>query len=212
MTLRYGNPVTTLTFVESFVIKVDKEVAEEPAAFDADGNIAGVIQRINDKANFGLEYFNKNGEHFELGKNQDSGVISSAIGGNLVDMITRIENEACESWTPLAEAFYTGVSYYRQDPVKFYSQMFYSVNQNNDPFYYNDLAQFVECGNNFILIVTSGESTMDTNLPATLPGDAGPLPLDVDGDGDVTGGPLDNYASDYLDDLALWANTNDMRP
>ena len=205
------SPLTTLTFVEAFVIKVDKEVAEEPEVFDEDGNIAGVIQRINDKARFGLEYFNKNGEAFELGKNQDSGVVGSAIGGNLVDVITRIENESCESWTPLAEAFYTGARYYRQDPVKFYSQMFYSVNQAADPFYYADLGQFVDCGTNFILIVTSGEPTMDTNLPATLPGDAGALPLDVDGDGDVMGGALDNYSSGYLDDLALWANTNDMR-
>jgi type IV pilus assembly protein PilY1 len=205
------NPLTTLTFVEAFVIKVDKSQAEEPTLFDDDGNIAGVIQRINDRARFGLEYFNKNGDLFELGKNQDSGVVASAIGGNLVDVITRVENEACESFTPLAEALYTGVRYYRQDPVKFYSQMFYPVNQTADPFYYADLGQFVECGSNFILIVTSGEPTMDINLPATLPGDAGPLPLDVDGDGDVPGGALDNYTSDYLDDVALWANTNDMR-
>ena len=90
------NPLTTLTFVEAFVIKVDKNQAEEPEVFDDDGNIAGVVQRINDKARFGLEYFNKNGDLFELGKNQDSGVVASAIGGNLVDVITRVENEACD--------------------------------------------------------------------------------------------------------------------
>ena len=198
-----ASPLTGLTFVSSFVIKIDKSISEEPELFDADGNIAGIIQRIDNKARFGLEYFNKNGEYFELGKNQDSGVISSSIGGNLVDMIIRIENESCESWTPLAEAFYTGVQYYRQDPVKYYSQLFYSVNQNNDPFYYKDLAQYVECGNNFILIVTDGEPTMDLNIPEFLKNYAG--------DGNDLGS-YPNSGSDYLKDVALWANTNDMRP
>jgi type IV pilus assembly protein PilY1 len=207
-----GTTLTTLTFVERFVIKVDKEAAEEPTAFDDDGNIAGIMQRIGDRARFGVEYFNNDGSQFELGGgNKDGGRIASAIGGNLNNMITNIENEGSINWTPLAESLYEGVRYYRQDPP-FYAPGDYSVNQNNDPFWYADLGQYVECGSNFILIVTSGESTMDVNLPANLPGDAGPLPLDVDGDGDVPGGALDDYNSDYLDDVALWANTNDMRP
>ncbi len=199
-----GAPLTTLTFVEMLGIKVDKEMAEEPAAFDSDGNIAGVVQRINDKARFGIEFFNRDGSYAELGGGmQDSGKIASAIGGNLTDIITAIENTACDTWTPLAEAFYTGVRYYQQEPVKYYSQLFYSVNQAADPFYYADLNRFVECGNNFILIVTSGESTMDTNIPAFL--------QNFDGDGNEPGA-YPNMGTDYLDDLALWANTTDLRP
>ena len=61
----------------------------------------------------------------------------------------------------------------------------------------------MECGNNFILIVTSGESTMDTNIPAFL--------QDFDGDGNEPGA-YPNMGTDYLDDVALWANTTDIRP
>jgi type IV pilus assembly protein PilY1 len=197
-------PINGLTYVEMFKIQVDKEQAEEPSAFDSDGNIAGVVQRINDKARFGIEFFNRDGSYTEMGGGmQDSGKIASTIGGNLTDIITAIENTECNTWTPLAEALYTGIRYYQQEPNKYYSQLFYSVNQAADPFYYADLGRFVECGNNFILIVTSGESTMDTKIPDFL--------KDYDGDG-TDPGAYPNMGTDYLDDVALWANTTDLRP
>ena len=197
-----ANRLTTFTYVTSFVVKVDKQEAEEPEDFDADGNIAGILQRIDEKARFGLEYFNNDGSKFELGGGvNDGGKISKYIGGNLTSMITNIENEACTNWTPLAEAFYEGVNYYRQ-VAPYYSTGDYAVNQNNDPFYYQDLSQYVTCGNNFILIITDGASTMDLNIPAWL--------RDYDGDGRDPGSYADS-GSDYLDDVALWANTTDLR-
>jgi type IV pilus assembly protein PilY1 len=116
-------------------------------------------------------------------------------------MVTNIENKACDTWTPLAESFYEGVRYYRQDSPHYHNGN-YSVNQNLDPFYYQDKGQYVECGNNFILLITDGESTMDKNIPAEY--------QDYDDDNNDPGSYGSN-GSDYLDDVALWAHTNDMR-
>ncbi len=189
--------LTTLTYVTSLEIKVDKSAAEEPESF-IDGNIAGIMQKIDEKARFGTSWFNRDGSKYELGGGTiDGATISKYIGGNLTDMITTAENQPCDTYTPLAEALYEDVNYYRQvDP--YYAPGDYS---GHDPFDYPG----TECGNNFVLIVTSGESTMDRNIPNEL--------KDYDGDGndtDFTDYP--DYGSDYLDDVALWANTNDMRP
>ncbi len=42
-----GSSLTGLTFVDSYVVKVDKEEVEEPDVF-LDGNIAGVLQRVGE--------------------------------------------------------------------------------------------------------------------------------------------------------------------
>ncbi len=203
----YGNydttsSLTTLTFVDSHVIKVDKEETEEPGIFDADGNIVGLMQRVGDKARFGYEYFNNDGSGFEDGGGaKDAGKIATSIGGNLTNMIINIENQGCDTWTPLAESFYEGVRYYRQD-APYYEAGNYSVNQANDPFYYSEEGQYVKCGKNFILLITDGESTKDQNIPVAY--------QDYDADGSDPGA-YDSDGSDYLDDVALWAHTNDMR-
>ncbi len=189
--------LTTLTYVTSLQINIDKSAAEEPESF-IDGNIAGIMQKIDEKARFGTSWFNRDGSKYELGGGAlDGATISKYIGGNLTDMITTVENQPCDTYTPLAEGLYEDVNYYRQvDPA--YAPGDYS---GHDPFDYPG----TECGNNFVLIVTSGESTMDRNIPTEL--------QDYDGDGnDVDFTDYPAYGSDYLDDVALWANTNDMRP
>jgi type IV pilus assembly protein PilY1 len=194
------SPLTGLTYVTSYVIKVDKVEAEEPESF-MDGKIAGVIQRVGERARFGLEFFNNDGSKYETGWGKDGGYISSYIGGNLTSMITNIENNGSDTWTPLAESLYEGVRYYRQD-APYYHNGNYAVNQNLDPFYYQDEGQYVGCGKNFILLITDGESTMDANIPLAY--------QNYDGDNNDPGS-YSNSGSDYLDDVALWAHTNDMR-
>ena len=185
-----GTPLTSLTFVTSLIIKVDKKEAEEPNLF-LDGNVAGILQRVGTRARFGLEFYN----------NDNGGKIQNYIGGTLSTLVTSVETKGCDTWTPLAETLYEGVRYYRQNSP-YYSSGDYTVSQANDPFYYQSEGGYVECGKNFILLITDGESTMDLNIPAAY--------QDYDGDGHDPGSyPSDG--SDYLDDVALWAHTTDMR-
>jgi hypothetical protein len=117
-----GSSLTGLTFVDSHVIKVSKEEAEEPDEF-LDGNLVGILDRLvkRESARFGLEFFNNSGAAFETGSGEDGGYIAAPITKKLTDdaiaknMITDIQNTSCNTWTPLAEAFYVGAHYYRQD-------------------------------------------------------------------------------------------------
>ncbi|KPJ57599.1 MAG: hypothetical protein AMJ42_04650 [Deltaproteobacteria bacterium DG_8] len=208
--------LTGLTYVTSYNIKVDKEESEDPDAF-LDGNIVGVLDRIVDResARFGLEFFNNAGEKTELGTGQDGGYISAPITKKLKDaeiakdMITDIQNTSCNTWTPLAEAFFVGVHYYRQDYDPYPEGSNFSINDQNDPFNYDKYGGKIECGKNFILLITDGESTMDENIPADYDND-GIDESDYDSDGNDPGSYTDR-GSDYIDDIALWAHTNDMR-
>ncbi|MCK5188129.1 MAG: hypothetical protein KAR43_13455, partial [Deltaproteobacteria bacterium] len=205
-----ASSLTGLTFVDSHVIKVSKEEAEEPDEF-LDGNLVGILDRLvkRESARFGLEFFNNSGAAFETGSGEDGGYIAAPITKKLTDdaiaknMITDIQNTACNTWTPLAESFYVGVHYYRQDFDPYPGGTNFSINDLNDPFNYDKYGGKIECGKNFILLITDGESTMDLNIPAEY--------QDYDGDGNDPGGYASS-GSDYLDDLALWAHTNDMRP
>jgi type IV pilus assembly protein PilY1 len=204
-----ASSLTGLTYVDSHGIKVKKEEAEEPDDF-LGGNLVGILDRLveRESARFGLEFFNNDGSLFETGSGKDGGYIAAPITKKLKDdeiakdMITDIQNTACNTWTPLAESFYVGVHYYRQDFDPYPGGANFTINDQNDPFNYDKYGGKIECGKNFILLITDGESTMDLNIPAEY--------QNYDGDGNDPGGYASS-GSDYLDDLALWAHTNDMR-
>ena len=178
-------------YIARYNIRVHKDETEEPSDF-LDGNIAGILQRVGDKARFGLEFYN----------DDEGGYIASRVdSGNITDIITRIENIKPDTWTPLAEAFYEGVRYFQQTTPEYYSGDFTRNNQW-DPYYWDDIGEFVECEKSFVLLITDGESTQDLNIPSAL--------QDYDNDNNDPGSYPDN-GSDYLDDVALWAHTNDLR-
>ena len=178
-------------YIDRFSIKVKKDEAEEPDDF-LNGNIAGILQRVADKARWGLEFFNTS----------EGGKVYSSVGGNLINLITNIENKKADTWTPLAEAFYEGVRYFQQVSPYYYNGD-YTVNSSNDPYYWQDLHDFVPCEKSFILLITDGESTQDLNIPSNI--------RDYDEDGNDPGS-YSMGGSDYLDDVSLWAHTNDLRP
>jgi len=84
----------------TYTIRVQKDITkpDEVGNF-VDGNIAGVLQKVGDKARWGLEFFN-----YGTGNNGSGGSIVRTIGTNMTDLITSIENRACNTYTPLAEA------------------------------------------------------------------------------------------------------------
>lgn len=191
-------------YVARYKLDVKKDVTFEPDDF-LDGNIAGVLQKIGDRAYWGNEFF-----YYGSGNNQEGGFISNRIGMNMTPIITNLENTGADTWTPLAEAFYVATEYFKQeDPNSFnginnnlgYSNSCNSpFNNTNDPYYKG--SEFVPCTKSFVILITDGASTEDRNVPESL--------KDYDSDHQDPG-IYESNGSDYLDDVALYAHTTDLR-
>ena len=99
----------------TYVIRVDKDMNNYPdEAYNFhDGNIAGVLQKIGDKARWGNECFN-----YGTGKGHSGGRIVSTIGTNMPSLITDLQNTHCDTYTPLAEAYYVAMQYFAQEDVE----------------------------------------------------------------------------------------------
>ncbi len=176
----------------------------------------GIIQQIADKDNdyqwdeniprFGLFVFNSshNSNYTPSSSDDDGGHVVSYIGEpTLNDFISSVENIVANTWTPLAEAYYEAVRYFAQQrPYYFINDYTVQVGGVKDPYYDKDVQDIIWCRKSFVILITDGESTMDEDIPGWL--------RDYDGDGhdrSLNGA----YGSDYLDDVALWAHTNDIR-
>ncbi|MGH2360220.1 MAG: hypothetical protein ACRDGM_06725, partial [bacterium] len=173
----------------------------------------GVIQQVGAKARFGIMEFKGAG---------DGGKVLSDVGSNIQDQITAIENTTPATWTPLAESLYEATRYFAQIPPA-YTNSDYTYNvTNQDPYYFTQpqwagRSQYVPCCKSFVIIFTDGQSTQDQNVPAALQ-DYGHT---VHG-GHCTGSPSSstctphktnypNNGSHYLDDVAYYAHTTDLR-
>jgi len=186
----------------TYVIRVDKDMNKYPdEAYNfVDGNLAGILQKIGDKARWGNMFFN-----YGTGKGESGGYIASTIGTNMPSLITDLQNTACDTWTPLAETYYVATQYFKQEDVQdglhYPNNVVPNENLGDDPYY--DGTQFIHCAKSFVLLLTDGMSTMDMMIPDAL--------KDYDGDGNDPGS-FPDHGSDYLDDIALYARINDLRP
>jgi type IV pilus assembly protein PilY1 len=190
----------------------------------------GIIPGLGDEARFGLAFYNS-GSGYESGYSNgryDGGYVANIVNfSQPTNMITTIHNMTPNTWTPLGETLFEMVRYFRQDGPYYTgnSPADFSVgfNSASDPFYFDYPSgsvlpdQYVPCVKSFILLLTDGESTKDRNIPSTATGVPGSKDLrDYDGDGRDDGGSGDpvysSDGSDYLDDVALWARTEDARP
>ncbi|MGH7252388.1 MAG: hypothetical protein ACREIE_01175, partial [Nitrospiraceae bacterium] len=176
-------------------------------------NATGVIQQVGAKARFGIMEFKGAG---------DGGKVLSDVGSNIQDQITAIEATTPSTWTPIAESLYEASRYFAQIPPA-YTNSDYSYNvTNRDPYYFTQpqwagRSQYVPCCKSFVIIFTDGQTTQDQNVPAALQ-DYGHT---IHG-GHCSGGSSSstctphktNYAnngSHYLDDVAYYAHTTDLR-
>ncbi|MGB9716413.1 MAG: PilC/PilY family type IV pilus protein [Thermodesulfovibrionales bacterium] len=116
----------------------------------------GIIQNTSEIIRYGLMFFNL-GDRYEDGINRDGGYISVEIGGELREIVNRIEDIEPSSWTPLGEALYESIRYFEAINSAYNNGINYS---EKDPIQY-------PCQKNFVLIITDGESTKDRNLPGT---------------------------------------------
>ena len=184
---------------KDYTLAIAKREEFEPEDFH-EGNVSGVLQRIGeDKAWWGNEFF-----YYGEGNNQEGGRIDNSIGTNLTTLITDLQNTPANTWTPLGESYYVAMQYFKQEAADsslgYHGQAAGTINDANDPYYQDK--QFVDCAKSFVLMLTDGASTKDKNIPNYL--------KDYDGDGNDPG-TYSSSGSDYLDDIALYAHTNDLR-
>ena len=173
----------------------------------------GVIQEIGDRARFALMVYNTN----------EGGRIIVDMGDNLA-LLTQIDNTVGVNWTPLAETIYEATRYFAQLPPV-YNQLGpdYIVSQAKDPFYFQppwvSTPQYVTCCKNFIILFTDGQPTQDQNIPVGLQEfahAAAAHTLDHHDTcsayfGGPTSDPCNGLGSHFLDDVAYWAHTTDLR-
>ncbi len=173
-------------------------------------NSTGVIQQVGDKARFGMMEFSTLGD--------DGGVIQAGVGTDLANMVSAIEGTRPETWTPLAESLYEASRYFAQIQPAYNSGDYTYTVSTEDPYYFVSprwagTDQTAPCCQSFAIIFTDGESTQDGNIPSGLQDFAHA----VHGShctGVGCSGHRTNYPSNgrhYLDDVAYWAHTTDLR-
>ncbi len=171
----------------------------------------GVLQRLQNKVRWGLEFFN----------NSQGGRIKTEINDGLSSsMVSAIENTRPSTWTPLAEALWTATGYFAQDKTtsntgpRYFSSNSnsYRVSATADPFNYNKSGQadYVGCAKSFVLVITDGEPTYDLKLPSEIKGYS---PDYTDGSAPVPSWAGSDYfwsskGSHYIDDIALWSHVD----
>jgi len=163
----------------------------------------GIIQDAFDDVRFGVEVFNPTypGTSYKQG-----GRVLNPIGDTEANIVSSINEQDLltdppggDMDTPLAESLYTAGGYFAQESAVSasigpqYDGNAYTVSNTWDPFYFS--SGFASCLKSFIILVSDGDPTSDGALPASLKTTYG-----------LTGG-----SSDYLDDVAYWIHTNDMR-
>lgn len=147
--------------------------------------VEGIIQNLSSGARFGLAYYNTDSQGGKIDTDIDF--------GSPTNMVTSIRNKTATTMTPLSETLYEVIRYYRQDaPYYAHSPADYQTGLNYDPFYFRFSAAnqvYVPCAKSFVLFLTDGEPTSDTNIPASIQGYAA-----------ANGG----YGTGYFADMALW--------
>jgi type IV pilus assembly protein PilY1 len=200
-------------YLFKYRINIHKDDDYDHNEFDSSGDyLVGVLQRIGDRARWGNESF-----YSGTGTGNSGGKIVSTMGTSVSTVAGNISAESGDTWTPLAESLYVASQYFKQQAPA--SGLDYnssavpistSTTLSIDP-YYNG-ATYVPCAKSFILLLTDGASTMDSKIPATL--------KDYDNDlkdntacNESTGSDCDYVSSgtDYLDDVAFYAHTTDLR-
>jgi type IV pilus assembly protein PilY1 len=178
----------------------------------------GLMDSLSSSVRFGLAFYNR-GDGIESGTagRYDGSHIANYIDfGTTTDMITSIQNMSPDTWTPLGETLYEAMRMFRQDaPYYPNNPADFQTGQNYDPYYYqysklsgSPLSdQYVPCAKSFVLFLTDGESTMDTNIPSSLKGYSSGHRFA----GTPVGQTYADSGRDYLIDVAYWGSTTDQR-
>lgn len=196
------------------VAQLDEPIAFMQGFIEKSAAPEGLVQEYADDIRMGAMVFNDSGSASECAQsspyvlyecdnpgNKDGGKVIQEIGqsdAHTTDLVNAINGIKANSWTPLAEAFYNAIGYFKQDSA---------LRLNADDFIVGTSPIEYWCQNNNILIVTEGASTADQHADANTLG-----AQTNDGDSDNGGstpdcGTLDG--STYLDDLAWYAHNTE---
>lgn len=194
-----------------YKLDIEKDISTDPDDF-YEGNLAGVLQRIGDRARWGNMWFNK--------VSVSGGRVQEYIDNSFsTNFLPDLQKQACDTYTPLAETMYVATQYFAQLPVATglnyptQNQLFdVSRETLKDPYYDKAAKQLIPCAKSFILLLSDGASTRDAMIPDDL--------KDYDKDSkdnkncDESKNTNCDYpvgGTDYLDDVALYARTKDLR-
>lgn len=225
---------------QTFYIHVlkEKEFEEDDFLFYNGGwNLAGVLQEVGDRARWGNMWYQR-GLYTE---NADGGWLDNPIGTELTTLVNSLESSEVRTGTPLAETLYTAAHYFSRGEATAVLSTYrpytnphdgsttsVTTGGQGDPYYKLDTEDWdndgdktdyvpIPCIKSFVLLLTDGNSTRDFNVPTHV--------KDADGDGGNTSDscaetendPAVNCPSpfggtDFLDDVAFFAHTTDLRP
>ncbi len=162
---------------------------------------------------FGLMVFNNNqggtifsatvGASTYVATVKDMDAIFSGTTTNRNALLSSIDGIVANSWTPLAESLFEAMRYYQGGSSAFANTVGLTGGRYTSPI-------TSSCQTNFVIIITDGMSTQDSdNVLTTICGNG-----DCDKDGmDPANDPQKNYqnqGSDYLDDVAWYMYHTDM--
>lgn len=177
-------------------LHIKKDVDCEPKDFDSSGNLAGILQKIGNRASWGNEFFYQNDGS---GTSYDGGKVFNELGSDISTIASSISDESTKRFTPLGESLYTSVRYFMQEQIEtsgYESDCTFYVSSGGvkgteyDPYYRDDEA--VYCAKSYVLLLTDGAATSDSNIPSTIP-------------------DFDNDGTRRLDDVAYYMHVNDLR-
>lgn len=169
------------------------------------GVFSSLIDSMADDINLAvMRYDNKSqsnnkGGYFVMPMQQ---LIHTGGSANATDYKDAVNAFTPDGYTPLAETLYESYLFYRGDPVKFGDDTDPGTN-HADVFTGNDYDSPIEyqCQKNFVILLTDGEPTYDTNADNNIEG--------LTGFSAVTGGNSCN--GNCLDELADYMYTKDCR-
>jgi len=141
-----------------------------------------IIANMSGNVRYGVYRFN----------DDDGGTLVASLGTAGATIITRVNAIRGSGWTPLGETLADIADYFRTDP---------------------DAIQY-DCQRNFVVVVTDGYPTQDHDFTTDLGNDYTDPSEDTPNSTCSSIGapnPDSDDCSGYLDDVALWMRTNDMR-
>jgi len=156
------NVATTSTHASGTVYNIRIKVA-------TGYTVQGLLDDLVNNIRLGLMYFNTDNEGGKVViyvNKLDSTTQLPAIKGSLNQNFIM---DSPYQYTPLAETLWTAARFFSQASTRPYHTSDYIVDQAHDPLYYSEYGKVLGCGKNYVIIITDGESTQDTNVPQYTP-------------------------------------------
>lgn len=192
--------------------------------------ISGVLQRIGGKARWGLAFYSPNTSGLTHATDQGGFVQAALQTRDNASLTSSVVNEINltdpSTNTPLAEVLWTMTGYYAQQasllggPGPMYKNGDYQINSGVDPYNYGTGGSpiYAWCAKSFVLLVTDGEPCADGYLPSSIANYAqGRSAYNCNSTSNIMTDPCyceSCSAGGYvpgIEDVALWAHTNDLR-